>query len=545
MSRYRSLLLAAVASTVAIPTAVAQPVEEKPAESKAEEPASPPATGAEEAPAGEKLPPFEERPPSADPPPAAAGPPAGEKLPPFEERPPAEPLPPFEDKPPPTVPFEKPPQGAADKASETVNRLSWSVHTDSHIRLFRRTLFPGHMGASLDEFTTAPMYQYAALRVSDIDMPWAADSVDVQLSAWGNVHVGDVGDRCRSDADVTIASVSHRYGPLRVKLGRQIHVGGAARFLRFDGLSASAKAPFGLGASAYGGFAVLPRWSQLPGYAQLGSVSELLRSGVAVPEPSREEYWLTGGRLHYTLSTIGEIGASFHEQHRTGGLDRRNLGVDLRVTPVKMLSANSQVTLDVDSWKPADIRTNVAIDPLKELSVLAEHRFATPALFLSRQSVLSVFSTAAFHEAGASARYQPLSWLRFGASGYALLFSEGGPGMSAKLQARVRPLLNDSLVAQLGVTRLSEPNNGYVAFRGSAGYQVVDPLRLTAEGYLYRYDEPIQDESLSLVGTLNGALSFHDFWEVLLGGSAGQTPHSCTDIQGFVQLRLRFEGDEK
>ncbi len=541
------MLLALVASVVAIPAAQAQPAA-PPADSAAPEP---PKGDKPDAAKPDAAKPDAPKPDAAKPDAVPNEAPPG--LPPFEERPPTAPgetapgetLPPFEDKPPTTVPFSKPVPKAVDKPVDESDRLSWQVHTDSHVRLFQRSLYPGHVGAEQSEYTTVPLYQYASLRVADIDLPWAADSVDVQLSAWGNVHAGDTGDRCLSDADVTIASVSHRYGPLKVKLGRQIHVGGAARFLRFDGLSASATAPFGFGAVAYGGFAVLPRWSQLPGYALLGNVTELLRSGVSVPEPSREEYWLTGGRLHYALKSIGEIGASFHEQHRTGGLDRRNLGIDLRATIVEMIALNSQVTLDVDSWKPADIRTNVGIDPTKELSVLAEHRFSTPALFLSRQSVLSVFSSDSFNEAGASVRYQPVDWLRIGAAGYALLFSEGGPGMSAKLRARVRPLKNDSLVAQLGVTRLSEPNNGYIAFRGSAGYQVAEPLRLTAEGYLYRYDEPIRDESLSLVGTVNGALSFHDFWEVLLGGSAAQTPYSCTDLQGFLQVRFRFEGGEQ
>jgi hypothetical protein len=331
-----------------------------------------------------------------------------------------------------------------------------------------------------------------------------------------------------------------------VTLGRQNYAGGAARFVRFDGVAIGLQAPLGLGARAYGGYTVLPRWSMAPGYHLLGSVADtLVSSPDQLPDPSREDYWLAGWRGHYALTGWGEIGVSMHEQHEAAGLGRRDVGGDLRLTPIRELALTGQALVDTDSWSPSDIRAAADVFPVDDLSIAAEYRYTVPALFLSRQSVLSVFSSDAFNEVGGSVSYLVLGRLRLGARGYADLFDEGSTGWRTSGQARLALDPADRLVLRLGYTRYTGPINGYHALRGAAGYQVIEPLRLTAETYGYFYDEPIRGSSAAWVGALNGEWSFSESWATLLGGSAAITPYAEVDAQLLARLRVQLAGDDR
>jgi hypothetical protein len=198
--------------------------------------------------------------------------------------------------------------------------------------------------------------------------------------------------------------------------------------------------------------------------------------------------------------------------------------------------------MDADCWAPSDIRAAVDVYPLDDLSVAAEHRYTVPALFLSRQSVLSVFSTDAFNEIGGSLSYLVLQRLKLGAHGFVDWFDDGSTGWRASGRARFAVDPADRLVLRLGYTRYTGPLNGYHALRGAAGYQLLDPLRLTAESFGYFYDEDIRGSSAAWVGALNGDWSFSDQWATLLGGSVAITPYSEVDAQLLARLRLRLEG---
>ena len=421
---------------------------------------------------------------------------------------------------------------------------------ETTFQLFRRAPLPGPGGALVSTQLSAPIHQSVSLRVDDVDVPWQADSVDVELSAWGAVNAGEPGDERRIDGDVTTAWVRHRLGPVRFTLGRQIEVGGAARMCRFDGLAVGVESPFGLGAEAYGGFAVLPLWNAQPGYQLLGSAADsLLRTPDVLERPNRAGHWLVGGRVHYAYAERIEIGASFHEQRANGELDRRNLGIDAHTEPVAWLGASGQVLLDVDSWQPSDARGAVDLRPVEGLRVSAEYLHTVPALFLSRQSVLSVFSTDPFHEMGGSASYQPLGWLELQASGYAELFAaDWSTGMRLQGSVRFAPFESERLVLRAGYGRVTEPGNGYHSLRVSAGVRPVAPLLLAAESYLYVYDSPVRhtygavplDTKLSWLGAASGEWTFIEWGSALLSGSFGATPYAKLDAQALASLRLDF-----
>ena len=413
------------------------------------------------------------------------------------------------------------------------------LDADTYLRLFERAALPGPNGALVAQTVAAPLYEYATLRVENIDMPWQDASVDVDFSAWGDLNLGENSDLQRLDGDVTAASVVQRFGWAYAKLGRQVQAGGAARVSRLDGLTLGVTTPWGLGATAYGGWTVLPRWDERPGYYLLGSAADtIMRNPDAIPAPTRSGNWMAGGRLFYSYESYVQAGASFHEQRDNGDLDRRNLGFDVHVVPHKMVAVTGKAILDADVWNLTDARAAVDVYPLDELSLAAEYSHATPSLLLSRTSVLSVFSLDAFDEAGASATVRPLSSWKIGASGYADVFS--GSDVGARLDAfssldlkKWVPLL---LRAEYGW--VAEPTNGYHSARISAVFRPIDPLAFTAETYLYFYKAPINNVPLSTVGVLSGEWTVDKGWAVLASGSLARTPYSKIDAQALARLRI-------
>lgn len=436
------------------------------------------------------------------------------------------------------------PASALERPPVEGDAIRWRVSADSYARLFQRAPVPGPAGSLLELETAAPFYQHVLLQVDDIDVPWAADSTDIEIAAWGNLEMATVDDSGRRvDGDITVARVRHRFGPGYVSAGRQIYAGGAARFVRFDGLQAGAETRFGLGIDAYGGFTVLPRWNARPGYHALGSASDtLLRDPNALPDPSRSEHWLAGARGHYRFEHYGEIGVSFHEQQMDGAVGRRNLGGDLRIAPIDEVTLRAHTIMDVDATQLSEAKILIDMIPRKGVDVGIGYFHAVPALFLSRQSVLSVFSTSAYDEVGGDVAYSPWRFLTVGVEGWGQRFAEGDMGARAGARLRLRPDLKEKPTLVLGYRRVVETLSGYHSLRAAVAVWPVPALLLTTETFTYLYDEPIRGVTNSFVGAQSARYAFVEWLALTLSGSVARTPYAEHDVQGLARLEIDVEG---
>jgi hypothetical protein len=414
-----------------------------------------------------------------------------------------------------------------------------NVRSETHIRLYERSLLPGPAGAIVRSHRLLPIYEYASLRADDLDLPWRQDSLDVELRAWGNTTLGELEADRRIDGDLQTASVRYRQDLSWVRIGRQHFAGGAARYARFDGAAAGIGSELGLGAEAYGGLLVLPRWSA-NGYHQLGSAADtLLRNPEAVPEPDRADHWLAGGRISYASDWL-DAGLSFHEQHERLGLTRRNLGADASFDGWDPVSFGGSAILDLDATDLADAHVWAEASPLPRLDVSVHYEHAQPALFLSRQSVLSVFSTDRYDELGVLAGYRAGARWRLEGGGFGQAFSDGRHGGRGELSARVSVDRADNTVLRVAYVRVAEPNNGYHSIRDSLRQRLQSDLVATAEAYVYLYDDPILGQSSSLVGA--GTL---EWWlepqlSVLGGASLAHSPYALADAQAIVRVVYDF-----
>lgn len=441
--------------------------------------------------------------------------------------------------------FFSAPVAAEPAGASTADTIGYQARVDVVAQLFRRQTFPDASGALVEGDFALPLYHYALLRVDDVDAPWRADSLDVELAAWGNLELADASSG-RVDGDVHVANARQRFRDGYLRFGRQVRAGGAARYAHFDGASAGAHTSLGrteLGMEGYGGFTVLPRWNARPGYQQLGSAADsLLRDPAALADPAREESWLTGGRVYVTAPSHVVAGASIHEQRADGGLDRRNAAVDLQVTPLDELAWHVQAILDMDANQLADVRAGLDVFPTRDLSLRAGYQHLSPALLLSRQSVLSVFSTEAFDEWGLEADLRVARWLRLNGFGYGLRFDDGTFGARAGGTVRTMRAGPVPVMAALGYRRVSESVNGYHALRASASVTPIPALRLVADGFLYLYDEPIEDLSVSIVGVLSATQRIDEHVEVMLAASLSRSPYALIDAQGTARLSFSLDG---
>jgi hypothetical protein len=430
-----------------------------------------------------------------------------------------------------------------ERAHAARDRFDLDVRSDTFLELYRRALLPGAGGALVSTETLAPLHEYVAFNAHGLDLPGARDSVDVELSAWGRTELVSVDEHHRTEGELQSASVRYHRRGLFVQLGRQAVAGGAARYLRFDGVSAGQSWESGLSIAVYAGFSVRPPAFLRRGYRLLGAAPDtLLRNPEALEGTNPSGDWVLGARARYERSERWGISASFHEQREAGELARRNLAADAHLELAPSASASAAVLFDIDSASVADARAFVDYSPLSKLDLGAEYLHTQPALFLSRQSVLSVFSTAEFDELGASLRFRPVRDAEFGGAAFLDYYSSSDVGGRAELRARLRPEGSERLLVLLTLSRVQAAETGYRSARLAVRRRLVTRLTGTAEAYLYLYDAPVRGYSASAVYAATLEWKLLDRWGILWGGSLARSPYAALDAQTILRVSYALPG---
>jgi hypothetical protein len=426
-------------------------------------------------------------------------------------------------------------------ARDGTDQYDLSVRSETYAELFQRALLPGPAGAIVDTGTAAPVHQLIYLRAHDLDTSWREDAIDVEVAAWGRGWLGDQDLERRFDGDVQIASARYRHGPLSVRLGRQQVAGGAARWVRFDGALLAASLVAGLSFEAYGGLTVLPRWDARPGYHHLGGAADsLLRSPEAAAEPERAGNLLAGGRFAWS-SERAAAALSFHEQHEDLGISRRTLGGDGRVRVTDRVSLGAAALMELDALRLQDGRLWVDATPAAPLDVSLEYLHTEPALFLSRQSVLSVFSTEAYEEVGATTLWRANRHVTVDAGGWVEIYEIDRAGARGNVGASFLPGAGGRTRVRVGYARMLAPDNGYHGVRAALSRRIALPVTGTLEAFGYLYDEPILGRITSAVYA--GTLGWQTTRVVNLtwGASLAQSPYASFDAQTILRLALDLD----
>jgi hypothetical protein len=266
-----------------------------------------------------------------------------------------------------------------------------------------------------------------------------------------------------------------------------------------------------------------------------------MRAPGALPDPNRTSYWQSGGRLAWA-APAGQAGAalSFHEQREPGGLSRRNLGFDGRVGEDQR-SVGGSAVLELDARRLADARLWADSKLWSFLQGSLEYLHAEPALFLSRQSVLSVFSTDGYDELGASLAARVDARWTFEAGAWAELYEGDRSGGRGEATARVILGRSRKTLVRVTYARVQAPDNGYQSLRSSLAHQILSRVSGTLEAYGYFYDEAIRGYRTSMVYA--GTLGFrpNPLLGVAWGSSLSRSAYASLDVQTQLQLTCDFD----
>lgn len=438
----------------------------------------------------------------------------------------------------PSAAEEPRPASPQDQKTVAPDRFSVTARSETYVQLYRRALLPGQNGQVVPTEVALPVHEYLFANARDVDAPWQKDSIGLEFAAWGRYWPTESSIERPFDGDVQTANIRLEAGPAWARVGRQQIAGGAARYARFDGAMVGVR-HLGFFLEGYGGFTVLPRWDDRPGYYRLGSAEDTLL--VYQPaRPARGNYWLTGGRVGYQTSRVsGSL--SFHDQEMTGGVDHRNLGLDVGAQPTNDSSLGASALLDLDSGRFADARFWVDATPHPLFNVGAEVLHAEPALLLSRQSVLSVFSTDGFDELGGTLTAKILQWLRLDTNGYIEGYRGTGPGARGEVATRIALGRDYPTLLRVAYSRVIAPKNGYQALRLSFSRKLTRRLSSTLEAYGYFYDEPIAGYKTSSVYAGTASYQVIDSLEFLWSASVAQSPYAASDAQTMLRATYHFD----
>jgi hypothetical protein len=430
---------------------------------------------------------------------------------------------------------------AADPPPE-VARYSLLARGETHAELFRQALLPGAYGAVVSDETSLPVYQYVLLEARDLNIARRQTGFDMEAAAWWRTELGSATGEPALDGDVQTANIGYHRGPVTLRFGRQHVAGGAARYARFDGLAVDADLGSGFDATAYGGLTVLPRWNARRTFTYLGAAadSDLKDPAFALDTRQRSQYWLSGARLGWAAAHA-HAGLSFHEQHESGGLSRRTLALDATSELSSVFSLGASASAELEAERVSEARAWLDAAPSTDLNLSLEWLHAEPALFLSQQSVLSVFSADAYDEGGARAVERATDRISLEGGAWLELYTGSRPGARGELALRtlVDPASATSL--RVAYARVLTPDNGYHSLRSTFTRRILTRLSGTLEAYAYLYDQAIHAYRTSTVYA--ETLEFRPTGAIALlwGASVVRSPYASLDLQ--TELRLAYDFD--
>jgi hypothetical protein len=415
------------------------------------------------------------------------------------------------------------------------------VRVATYAQFFRQSLVPGASGTVADTTTVAPFIGTAFLRLSDVSTPWAKNAVSAELSAWGALGLLSQPIGNNGDGDLTAAWVAYKADGFHLKLGRQVALPGAARFVRFDGLSGGTRVGL-IDLDAYAGWVVLPRWNQPRGYYVLGSLGDAVRDPTLVEAQNRVGQFVVGARAGLSVSPAFRGALAFHEQHDNLGVAWRNLSLDLGSTPTEAVSLGARAVFDLLSLKPADLRAFADLRLIEGLPVTVDYSYQAPSLLLTQSSILAAFGGASWHELGAETTWRPLDGLKVTGRGAAQIYEGTHPGARGTVRAQWVPDLDGRWTLVAEYVRVLAPDNGYNHVRLAARWRVTNSVAASIDSGVYVYDLLVRGQKSSATAVASAEWAPMKSLKLLLSGSVTESPFAALDTQVMVRAAWELDG---
>ncbi len=357
--------------------------------------------------------------------------------------------------------------------------------------------------------SVAPVYEMVTLTARDVANP-VAERLELVVSAWGGANLGSNpwwngylnGGTFSGDLSLAFVKGEFGKGAVVARLGRMMVAGGTSRMLHLDGAGLLWRAPQGFSLSAFGGSPVSARFAT--------------RGGDLDANPTRGDV-AAGGRLGWAHPAV-EVGASATLAWDHGSVSRQEVGGDLRVSPLRWLDVLGSGSYELDRSQLAEISASAVARPAKFISVSADYRYTVPSLFLSRESILWVFSDASRDDLGANVHWTPARAWTVDLGGAALLSTSGFRALG---RATWRPDRHGAL--GLEGSYLDAPDNAdlYLRLFGSRRF---GPVAATLDLQYVSFDKAVNGETSSFMGSASVGYPIARGLTATLAASAGVTP---------------------
>jgi len=381
----------------------------------------------------------------------------------------------------------------------------------------------GVTGSEPELVTAAPLYEILNVSARGVTNPLAKD-LQLVVSTWGSYELADRrwdnGTGSNLTGDVTTAYAAGRlFGDvLTFRVGRAHVMTGVARMLQLDGGEAILTVPLGplgLRLSGYGGVPVSQRFTT--------------RSGVRSWNPVAGDL-AYGGRASVSYALAGraagrgiDAGVSINRVEDDGDPVREEAGVDVRIQPNGTINLFGLGAYSLYDERFSEGTVALSWAATRKVHVTADWRYTAPDLFLSRSSILSVFSAERRNDYGGGVRYELGRGLDIGVD-YHLAVEPGEGedyfGHAAEVGLEWR---RGATSAGGEIVFLDAFENGYVGGR-VFGKQELGRIFLTADVLTHVFREEVNGEDLSVTGALTAGVKLAKGFSAVVSGRAGMTP---------------------
>jgi hypothetical protein len=382
--------------------------------------------------------------------------------------------------------------------------------------------------------TVAPAFEILSITARDLQNP-LADDLTIAISTWGSWDMGerrwDAATRGDLTGDVVTGYVQGKLVDRRLtlRLGRAQVQTSVARMVHLDGGQVIGALPLGLRLSAYAGAPVAERFATRTGYRSWNPLGGDLAYG---------------GRLGWSLSLPGvpgrglDIGASANFVSDGGDPVKEELGADLRLKLAAPLTLSAFGAYSIYDERLSEATVRAGWNVTRKVLLEADYSFIAPDLFLSRNSILSVFSVEERQQFGGGASWQVGRGLRVGAN-YHLRLEPDERGKSSEELGHEADV---GVQWQRGPTLLGADafvldsfDNGYVGGR-VFGRRQLGRAFAALDLLLHSFREDINGESTSLSGTLSAGIDIARGLSAVVAGRAGVTPFLEESFEVLAKL---------
>lgn len=365
--------------------------------------------------------------------------------------------------------------------------------------------------------TVVPIYQLVGVRAKNIEVP-GFDDLGVAVDAWGGLTLPNSAQGVAA-GDVNLAFIEGRAFKKRLKLrlGRQFVVGGVARAMYFDGLSAEYRSQVGIGLSAFTGIPVDRRFANF-----------------------LQGDFVVGTRAFFAPSYTTEVGASFIHMLQRGQVARQDAGLDLRWQPFRSLGVGGAFVWSIADARMAEFDIGPRWTPSENFEVQLNYRRTAPDLFLPRNSIFTVFADTSRDDAGGSITWQPARIVTLFADAR-VLWLNGQPGFDASGRVQLRPFRSPATTLTAQYRRLQVPSaNGFHQARLAARHVLPSGFGLAVDFETYALDQPVRGQTLSFSMSATATYTISKQWFIGATLFAATTPTFESRYEAVAKLTFLF-----